>query len=205
MDGTKDMEIKEEKAVVENKPETYTPETPVAELVTPTLDPKKKEKKKKGKAGLVVALALGCTLTGAAIGIGGTLAFIGMRNPGRMRMNAVKREARLDQDDRSDYGKGRFDGNSGNQQRKNGNNGKNYSKDNRDNSGNPGQGRSGNGTRGQGTPNLNKRSNNGTNNGNGNQSQGNQTPDGQAANGQAPNNQTPDPNGQSGTTGGTNA
>ena len=86
MDGTKDMEIKEETAVAENKPETYTPETPIVETIAPAEASKKKEKQKKGKAGLVVALALGCTLTGAAIGIGGTLAFIGIRGPGRMRM-----------------------------------------------------------------------------------------------------------------------
>ena len=67
MDNTKDMEIKEETAVAENKQETYTPETPIVETIAPAEASRKKEKKKKGKAGLVVALALGCTLTGAAI------------------------------------------------------------------------------------------------------------------------------------------
>ncbi len=211
MDNEKDMEIKEETAVAEIKPETSNSETPIVKPIIPAEAAKPKEKKKKGKAGLVVALAIGCTLTGAAIGIGGTLAFMGLRGPGRMRMGNFRQEDRFAQFERSDsnpgsgYGRERSDGNKGNRQRSDDNQDRNSSKDNRIDSGNRGQGRPGNGNRGQGKPDRNGKSNNGTNNEN--QPQGNQTPDNQAPNDQTPNGQTPDANGQapSGQTGGTNA
>ena len=46
MDNTKDMEIKEETAVAEIKPETYKPETMILETITPAEASKQKEKKK---------------------------------------------------------------------------------------------------------------------------------------------------------------
>ena len=49
-------------------------------------------KKKKGMAGKIVALAIGCTIFGAALGAGGVIAFNALRGPGRMSIEEFKRD-----------------------------------------------------------------------------------------------------------------
>ena len=148
MDNEKDVEVKEEVSLAtETTPGEQQETNPECKQVLQPSAPVKKEKKKKGKAGRVVALAIGCTLTGIAIGVCGTLAFMGMHGPGRMwgrnfRQAGIVRYAGPDSG--KDFGKGGINGNSGNRQRTD-DNGRWDNRNNKDNSGNRDQGRQGNG------------------------------------------------------------
>lgn len=175
MDNEKDMEVKGEVSLATETNPVGTQETDrISKTVSQAATPEKKEKKKKGSAGRVVALAIGCTLTGVAIGVCGTLVFMGMRGPGRLWRGGFRQRAGIVRTEGADSGKD-FDqnganGNSGNRQRTD-DNGRWDNRNNKDNSGNRDQGRQGNGD-------FRRGNRNNANSNNGNQPSNEQNPSG---------------------------
>ncbi|MBP5774198.1 MAG: hypothetical protein J6W36_00720 [Clostridiales bacterium] len=186
----KEEEKQEEKAAVNPEPAASgaIPVPPVQNTAEPVPAPKKK----KGIAGKVVCLAICCTLTGAALGAGGVIAFnaFGGRHYGfgMFKRAMYKNVRRIDDgsEGRRNSGRRDNDGNSDNRQStgRNGrdrNSSKNYQND-KGNRGQNGTNRWGQGRHGNNRQNQPYQPGNGT---------GNQTPDNQAPNTQTPDNQTP--------------
>ena len=183
---------KEEQVAVNAEPAVLiAPPVPPLEVTASVPAPKKK----KGIAGKVVCLAICCTLTGAALGAGGVIAFNAFhRGPGRF--GRVMYESALRGDEagsqgRKNYGRKNSDGNSDNRQKfERGDRDRNSSNNYQNGKGSRGQSdsnRKGQNNRGSGQQNLPNPPGNGNNN---------QAPNDQIPNGQTPNGQQPADNGQ---------
>lgn len=109
-----ESEIKEE-IKKDNQAESVSVFTPSEQPVQLTAPVVPAPKKKSGMAGKIVALAIGCTIAGMAMGAGGVIAFDvlhGHGRPGRTRIEKVDRSGRFDLDGRQDSSRNRYDGNS---------------------------------------------------------------------------------------------
>lgn len=177
-----DKEMENNVEAVKELP-VYQPDVIVSEPAT---------KKKKGKAGKIVALAICCFLAGGAAGAGGVLAYDAFRGPDRTRIEDFRRDGRF-----AGQFAGRFDGRDFDGNNSKGNSGSRQKTERRNrNSDSSAYGKrrqNGNGQNGSGqrSGRWQGRKNNGNNA---------QTPDNQAPadNGQAPDSTTPAPSGNSG-------